>query len=238
MADHEHGRRNGSARSLSSCRKLRQMQRETRRDRQAASPLSWGDNAVARAVGRLPARVHVKLLVAFVGTARAGRRRRPARAASPRSVERQSGTARSPPEARLLVRQAPERRVPCASAARRERRTRRSTRSGPAGRRSVAGHRQSLLDRGRPECARTHRARHASRQARVRAACRGRARSCVEIRRKSGRSLGADARHLEHPAQVGSRRGSPAVTEPSCSPWTSTGSPRCSPMPRRRRPTT
>ncbi len=32
-------------------------------------PLSWGDNAVARAVGRLPARVHVKLLIAFVGTA-------------------------------------------------------------------------------------------------------------------------------------------------------------------------
>ena len=32
-------------------------------------PLSWGDNAVARAVGRLPATVHVKLLIAFVGTA-------------------------------------------------------------------------------------------------------------------------------------------------------------------------
>jgi len=32
-------------------------------------PLSLGDNAVARAVGRLPARVHVKLLIAFVGTA-------------------------------------------------------------------------------------------------------------------------------------------------------------------------
>jgi signal transduction histidine kinase len=32
-------------------------------------PLSWGDNALARAVGRLPATVHVKLLIAFVGTA-------------------------------------------------------------------------------------------------------------------------------------------------------------------------
>jgi signal transduction histidine kinase len=32
-------------------------------------PLSSGDNALVRAVGRLPARVHTKLLVAFVGTA-------------------------------------------------------------------------------------------------------------------------------------------------------------------------
>jgi signal transduction histidine kinase len=32
-------------------------------------PLSWGDNVVARAVGRLPVTVHVKLLIAFFGTA-------------------------------------------------------------------------------------------------------------------------------------------------------------------------
>jgi signal transduction histidine kinase len=32
-------------------------------------PLSRGDNPVVRAIGRLPARVHTKLLVAFVGTA-------------------------------------------------------------------------------------------------------------------------------------------------------------------------
>jgi signal transduction histidine kinase len=32
-------------------------------------PLSRGDNAAVRAVGRLPARVHTKLLIAFVGTA-------------------------------------------------------------------------------------------------------------------------------------------------------------------------
>jgi signal transduction histidine kinase len=32
-------------------------------------PLSSGDNALVRAVGRLPAKVHTKLLVAFVGTA-------------------------------------------------------------------------------------------------------------------------------------------------------------------------
>jgi signal transduction histidine kinase len=32
-------------------------------------PLSRGDNPLARAIGRLPARVHTKLLVAFVGTA-------------------------------------------------------------------------------------------------------------------------------------------------------------------------
>jgi signal transduction histidine kinase len=31
--------------------------------------LSWGDNPFVRAVGRLPARVHTKLLVAFMGTA-------------------------------------------------------------------------------------------------------------------------------------------------------------------------
>jgi signal transduction histidine kinase len=32
-------------------------------------PLSWSDNPLVRAVGRLPARVHTKLLIAFVGTA-------------------------------------------------------------------------------------------------------------------------------------------------------------------------
>ncbi len=32
-------------------------------------PLSWGDNPLVRAVGRLPAKVHTKLLVAFMGTA-------------------------------------------------------------------------------------------------------------------------------------------------------------------------
>ena len=32
-------------------------------------PLSWRDNPLVRAVGRLPARVHTKLLIAFVGTA-------------------------------------------------------------------------------------------------------------------------------------------------------------------------
>ena len=32
-------------------------------------PLSRGDNAAVRAVGRLPAKVHTKLLIAFVGTA-------------------------------------------------------------------------------------------------------------------------------------------------------------------------
>ena len=69
MADHEHGRRNGSSQALSSCRKLRQRGSESRISAGTRHPLSWGDNAVARAVGRLPATVHVKLLIAFVGTA-------------------------------------------------------------------------------------------------------------------------------------------------------------------------
>ena len=68
VADHEHGRRNGSSQALSSCRKLRQRSSESRPPG-TRHPLSWGDNAVARAVGRLPATVHVKLLIAFVGTA-------------------------------------------------------------------------------------------------------------------------------------------------------------------------
>ena len=47
---------------------------DTASERGAASPegrrpLSRGDNPVVRAVGRFPAKVHTKLLIAFVGTA-------------------------------------------------------------------------------------------------------------------------------------------------------------------------
>ena len=41
--------------------------RETARDEKRL--LSRGDNLLVRAVGRLPAKVHTKLLIAFVGTA-------------------------------------------------------------------------------------------------------------------------------------------------------------------------
>ena len=55
--------------ALRSCRKPQQRSVERLAATGKRLPLSWGDNAVARAVGRLPAKVHVKLLIAFVGTA-------------------------------------------------------------------------------------------------------------------------------------------------------------------------
>ena len=69
MADYEHGRRIGPAPPLTP---LSDSPAPGRRGLARAGkprPLSLGDNAVARAVGRLPATLHVKLLIAFVGTA-------------------------------------------------------------------------------------------------------------------------------------------------------------------------
>ena len=66
MADHRHGRRISRAEALAF--------RGTASERRSAvaqgrRPLSRGDNLAVRAVGRLPAKVHTKLLIAFVGTA-------------------------------------------------------------------------------------------------------------------------------------------------------------------------
>ena len=70
VVDHEHGRSDATlSLSVSKAR-----QRARARAARAAA-LSPDDNPLVRAVGRLPARVHTKLLVAFVGTAPARRRR-------------------------------------------------------------------------------------------------------------------------------------------------------------------
>jgi signal transduction histidine kinase len=66
VADHRHGRRNSRADALA-VRGAAGEQRPAVAERRR--PLSPGDNAAVRAVGRLPARVHTKLLIAFVGTA-------------------------------------------------------------------------------------------------------------------------------------------------------------------------
>jgi signal transduction histidine kinase len=63
VADHRHGRRNSRADALAF--------RGAAGERRSAGrrPLSPGDNVAVRAVGRLPAKVHTKLLIAFMGTA-------------------------------------------------------------------------------------------------------------------------------------------------------------------------
>ena len=121
VADHQHGGGIDHAGPLSPCRTPGSEAAKAAVDEQRR-PLSRGDDPLVRAVGRLPAKVHTKLLIAFVGTARAARRRRPARAARPRAVERPRREPRGAPGASLRVRQAPERRRARSSAPRGERR--------------------------------------------------------------------------------------------------------------------
>ena len=118
LADHELRRQHDRAEDLSTCR-----QDPSRTGHSSRCPkrrlLSPADDPLVRAVGRVPAGVHAKLLVAFVGTALlvvvVGRPRAPA----PRAVQRAGGDPRDAPGAGRRLRQAPERRLPHASCSQR-----------------------------------------------------------------------------------------------------------------------
>ena len=57
-----------TAQPLRSCRRLRQRRVGASPPPGKQRPRGWGDNAVVRAVGRLPAKVHDKLLIAFAAS--------------------------------------------------------------------------------------------------------------------------------------------------------------------------
>ena len=69
MADHELRGQHDGAEDLSACRTKAVAQQDTAAGASKRRLLSPADNPLVRAVGRVPAGVHVKLLVAFVGTA-------------------------------------------------------------------------------------------------------------------------------------------------------------------------
>ncbi len=174
VADHEHGRaerlRSGPE-LLSEAPAARQREPRLPGTRH---PLSWGDNAVVRAVGRLPAKVHVKLLIAFVGTAvlvvAVGLLGLRVLGQSNDRAERLGALQKRAFSYGKLQSDAYHVRLLLAENVGRD------VLQGLA--RRVADRSRSIgsrARRGRPERARAHQARHASRQARVRAACRGRA---------------------------------------------------------------
>ena len=236
MADHQHGRRISHADPLSPCRKLGTEGTENwrRREAPAAEP---GDNPLVRAVGRLPAKVHTKLLVAFVGTAvlvvavgvlglrvlgqsndsvgtLGALQERPSPTASSRATRRNVRLLLAENVGLGLLRGQP-RRV-------------------PTDREDV----EVAIDLAVDERACADPARDPRRQPRLRASRRGRARPSpdpAEERRLSTAMQEIIDRQPRRPARSSA---DPPSTGPSSSPSTSTSSPRCSPMPRRRRPTT
>ena len=69
VADHQHGGSVCHAEPLRECPTFGQRSIERAAAVEQRRPLSRGDNPLVRAVGRLPVKVHTKLLIAFVGTA-------------------------------------------------------------------------------------------------------------------------------------------------------------------------
>ena len=69
LADHELRGKHDRAEDLSTCRRRPVPHQDTAAGASKRRLLSPADNPLVRAVGRVPAGVHVKLLVAFVGTA-------------------------------------------------------------------------------------------------------------------------------------------------------------------------
>ena len=202
-----------------------------------ASAMSRGDNPLVRAVGRLPAKVHTKLLIAFVGTAvlvvAVGLLGLRVLGQSNDSV----GTLGALQERVLRLRQAPERRRRMFACSWRKTSTRSSTRSTPAA---------IPTDRGTSASPSTWRSRTCLRGSRPRTLVDSlgfvpppRRSACLhEIRLTSGRLSTV----LEEIDPTGRRRPASLQRPPSqgraARHRPQPARRRCSPMKRRRRPTT
>ena len=199
--------------------------------------MSRGDNPLVRAVGRLPAKVHTKLLIAFVGTAVLvvavgvlGLRvlgQSNDRVASLGALQERASAYGKLQSDDVAMFACSSRRTSTAS----------STRSTPAGRRPVERDVRVAVDLA-----------VANLLARIAPATLADSLGFVppaedervlrQIRLTSGRLSTVMQEIVDGHAPPGDERCDASVTGPSSSPSTSTSSPRCSPMPRRRRPTT
>ena len=173
-------------------------------------PPSRRDNPLVRAVGRLPASVSTKLLIAFVGTAILRRRGRRPRAARARAVERPDGNPRSTPGTSIRYGKLQSDTSTSAFSSRRTS-GRSSTRSTPAGYPIGRGARQSRSDRAVQNLLARIGAETPRRHPRLRASRRGRsasfARSADEGAALDG---GSEARRVRE--QGGRRRESGAAS--------------------------
>ena len=216
--------------SLSPCRNATCRSR-TEQPRTKRRLLSPADHPLVRAVGRVPAGVHTKLLVAFVGTALLvvavgllGLRL--LGQSNDRVVTLGALQERASPTASSAA-------TPCTSACcspRTSAGTSTSRRARPDGpRRRRPGGRPGDRERRRRDPA-----LHVPRHSRVRAAAGGRALP-VQDPGTAGAAVEGDAG--DHPLGPTSRGRDALRTRPSSWPSTSTSSPPSSPMPRRRGPT-